>query len=200
MKNLRSILVVCVLLPSMVVGVLAQSRIMTSAVPSEDIDARVNSILSQLTLEEKVDLLGGVDGFFIRDVPRLKLPRFKMADGPIGVRNFGPATAMAAGIGLTATWNPALAEKVGTQIGRDARAKGVHYMLGPGVNISRAPMNGRNFEYFGEDPFLAGRVAVGYIKGLQSQGVSATIKHYLGNNSEFDRHNTESIIEERALR
>lgn len=200
MKNLRSILVVCVLLPSMVAGALAQSRIMTSAVPSEDIDARVNSILSQLTLEEKVDLLGGVDGFFIRDVPRLKLPRFKMADGPIGVRNFGPATAMAAGIGLTATWNPALAEKVGTQIGRDARAKGVHYMLGPGVNISRAPMNGRNFEYFGEDPFLAGRVAVGYIKGMQSQGVSATIKHYLGNNSEFDRHNTESIIEERALR
>jgi beta-glucosidase len=107
---------------------------------------------------------------------------------------------MAAGIGLTATWNPALAERVGTEIGRDARAKGVHFMLGPGVNISRAPMNGRNFEYFGEDPFLASKVAVGYIKGIQSQGVSATIKHYLGNNSEFDRHNTESAIDERALR
>jgi beta-glucosidase len=173
---------------------------MTSTVPADDVDARVNAILSQLTLEEKVVLLGGVDGFFIRDVPRLKLPRFKMADGPIGVRNFGPATAMAAGIGLTATWNPALAERVGTEIGRDARAKGVHYMLGPGVNISRAPMNGRNFEYFGEDPFLASKVAVGYIKGIQSQGVSATIKHFLGNNSEFDRHNTESVIDERALR
>src|SRR4030095_9483022 len=96
-----------------------------------EIDTRVNSILSQLTLEEKIDLLGGVDGFFIRDVPRLKLPRFKMADGPIGVRNFGPATAMAAGIGLTATWNPALAERVGTRIGRDARAKGVHTLVGP---------------------------------------------------------------------
>jgi len=153
-----------------------------------------------MTLEEKIDLLGGVDGFFIRAVPRLKLPRFKMADGPIGVRNFGPATAMAAGIGLTATWNPVLAERVGTEIGRDARAKGVHFMLGPGVNISRAPMNGRNFEYFGEDPFLASKVAVGYIKGIQSQGVSATIKHYLGNNSEFDRHNTESVIDERTLR
>ena len=199
MRRLRSIMVSCLLLPSLI-GTYAQTRVMTSTVSADDIDARVNSILSQLTLEEKVDLLGGVDGFFIRDVPRLKLPRFKMADGPIGVRNFGPATAMAAGIGLTATWNPALAERVGTEIGRDARAKGVHYMLGPGVNISRAPMNGRNFEYFGEDPFLAAKVAVGYIKGIQSQGVSATIKHYLGNNSEFDRHNTESVIDERALR
>jgi beta-glucosidase len=199
MKSLRFMMVFCVLLPSLI-GTYAQSRVMTSTVPADDVDARVNAILSQLTLEEKVVLLGGVDGFFIRDVPRLKLPRFKMADGPIGVRNFGPATAMAAGIGLTATWNPALAERVGTEIGRDARAKGVHYMLGPGVNISRAPMNGRNFEYFGEDPFLASKVAVGYIKGIQSQGVSATIKHFLGNNSEFDRHNTESVIDERALR
>jgi len=199
MKRLRPIMLCCVLLPSLI-GTYAQSRVMPSIVPTDDTDARVNSILSQMTLEEKLDLLGGVDGFFIRDVPRLKLPRFKMADGPIGVRNFGPATAMAAGIGLTATWNPVLAERVGTEIGRDARAKGVHFMLGPGVNISRAPMNGRNFEYFGEDPFLASKVAVGYIKGIQSQGVSATIKHYLGNNSEFDRHNTESVIDERALR
>src|SRR5437660_3175644 len=73
-------------------------------------------------------------------------------------------------------------------------------MLGPGVNIYRAPMNGRNFEYFGEDPFLASRIAVGYIEGMQSQGVSATIKHFLGNNSEFDRHNTDSVIDERTLR
>ena len=93
-----------------------------------------------------------------------------------------------------------LAERVGTEIGRDARAKGVHFLLGPGVNIYRAPMNGRNFEYFGEDPFLASRMAVGYIKGVQGQGVSATIKHFLGNNSEFDRHNSDSIIDERTLR
>src|SRR5207249_6702726 len=103
-------------------------------------------------------------------------------------------------IGLTATWNPELAQRVGKEIGRDARAKGVHFMLAPGVNINRAPMNGRNFEYFGEDPFLASRIAVGYINGVQSQGVSATIKHFLGNNSEFDRHNTDSIIDERTLR
>src|SRR6266850_1954217 len=179
---------------------LAQSPAPSLLRPSIAVDQRVESILSQMTLEEKIDLLGGVDGFFIRDVSRLKLPRFRMADGPIGVRNFGPATAMAGGIALAATWNPVLAERVGTELGRDARAKGVHFLLGPGVNIYRAPMNGRNFEYFGEDPFLASRVAVGYIKGVQSQGVSATIKHFLGNNSEFDRHNSDSIIDERALR
>jgi beta-glucosidase len=153
-----------------------------------------------MTLEEKIDMIGGVDGFFIRGIPRLALPPLKMADGPIGVRNFGPATAMAGGIALAATWNPSLAQRVGTELGRDARAKGVHFLLGPGVNIYRAPMNGRNFEYFGEDPFLASRIAVEYIKGIQNQGVSATIKHFMGNNSEFDRHNTDSIIDERAMR
>src|SRR5258706_9753075 len=164
------------------------------------VERRVDSLLGQMTLEEKIDLLGGVDGFFIRGIPRLSLPRLKMADGPMGVRNFGPATAMAGGIGLASTWNPPLAARVGTEIGRDARAKGVHFLLGPGVNIYRAPMNGRNFEYFGEDPFLASHIAVGYIKGVQSEGVSATVKHYMGNNSEFDRHNTDSIIDERTRR
>src|SRR4030095_9941851 len=167
---------------------------------SVEIERRVDSILNQMTLEEKLALLGGVDGFFIRDVPRLNLPRLKMADGPVGVRNFGPATAFAGGVTLTATWNPALAELVGTELGRDSRAKGVHFLLAPGVNINRAPMNGRNFEYFGEDPFLASRIAVNYIKGVQSQGVSATVKHFIANNSEFDRHNTNSIIDERTLR
>lgn len=171
-----------------------------TASPSNDVERRADSILSQMTLEEKIDMLGGVDGFFIRDLPRLKLPRLKMADGPIGVRNFGPATAMPGGIALAATWNPALAERVGKEIGRDARAKGAHFLLAPGVNIYRAPMNGRNFEYFGEDPFLASRIAVGYIKGVQSQGVSATVKHFMGNNSEFDRHNSDSVIDERTMR
>lgn len=168
--------------------------------PPADIENRVDSILGQMTLEEKIDLLGGVDDFYVRGVPRLNVPRLKMADGPLGVRNYGPATTMAGGIALAATWNPDLAERVGTEIGRDARAKGVHFLLGPGVNIYRAPMNGRNFEYFGEDPFLASRIAVGYIKGVQSQGVSATVKHFLGNNSEFDRHNTDSVIDERTMR
>ena len=183
-----------------VIPVVAQSPALPTTPDTAAVERRVESILSKMTVEEKIDLLGGTDGFFIRAIPRLGLPRLKMADGPMGVRNFGPATAMAAGIGLAATWNAALAERVGTEIGRDARAKGVHFLLGPGVNIYRAPMNGRNFEYFGEDPFLASRIAVGYIKGVQAQGVSATVKHYMGNNSEFDRHNSDAIIDERTMR
>src|SRR6266700_4014194 len=180
-------------------GALAQSPATPPLLSSVEVERRVESMLSQMTLEEKIDLLGGVDGFFIRDIPRLNWPRLKMADGPVGVRNFGPATAFAGGVTLAATWNQELAERVGTELGRDARAKGVHFLLAPGVNINRAPMNGRNFEYFGEDPFLASRIAVSYIKGVQSQGVSATIKHFMGNNSEFDRHNTDSIIDERTM-
>jgi beta-glucosidase len=186
------------------VAVIALSLLLTASngaqSPAPDIERRVESLLSRMTMEEKIDLIGGVNDFFIRGIERLGVPRMKMADGPAGVRNFGPATAMPAGIALAATWNPALVEQVGTEIGRDARAKGVHFLLGPGVNIYRAPMNGRNFEYFGEDPFLASRLAVGYIRGVQSQGVSATVKHLLGNNSEFDRHRTNSIIDERAVR
>jgi len=163
------------------------------------IESRVDSLLKQLTLEEKVDLIGGVDDFYIRAIPKIGLPRLKMADGPVGVRNYGPSTVFG-GIGLAATWDPSLAEQIGKVIGEDARARGVHFMLGPGVNIYRAPMNGRNFEYFGEDPFLASRTAVAYIKGMQGEGVSATIKHYMGNNSEFDRHNSDSIIDERTMR
>jgi len=163
-------------------------------------DPRVESFIQKMTLEEKLDYIGGYQDFYIRAIPRIGLPAFKMADGPIGVRNYGPATTMAGGISLAASWNPGLAEKVGIQIGRDARAKGVHYMLGPGVNIYRSPRNGRNFEYFGEDPFLGSRIAVGYIKGEQSQGISSTIKHYMGNSSEVDRHQTDSIIDERTMR
>src|SRR3989449_2142164 len=199
MQKLCSIIVLASLI-SPAVGALGQSPAAPSLRSSVEAERRVESIFSQMTLEEKIDLLGGVDGFFIRDIPRLNWPRLKMADGPVGVRNFGPATAFAGGVTLTATWNPALAELVGTELGRDSRAKGVHFLLAPRVNINRAPMNGRNFEYFGEDPFLAPRIAVGYIKGVQSQGVSATVKHFLGNNSEFDRHNTDSIIDERTLR
>jgi beta-glucosidase len=163
-------------------------------------EARVESILARMTLDEKIDYLGGVDTFYVRAVPRLGLPAFRMADGPFGVRNVGPSTAYAAGIALAASWDRDLANRVGAAIGRDARARGVHIMLAPGVNIYRAPMCGRNFEYFGEDPFLAARMAVSYIEGMQAQGVSATVKHFLGNNSEIDRHHTSSEIDERTLR
>jgi beta-glucosidase len=165
-----------------------------------DVEQRVEAILSKMTLEQKIDMLGGENDFYIRAYPDLGLPRLRMADGPIGVRHGGPATTMAGGISMAASWDPALAAAVGTQIARDARAKGVHFMLGPAFNIYRAPMNGRNFEYLGEDPYLASQIAVGYIEGMQSQGVSATAKHFIGNNSDYDRHNTDSIIDERTMR
>jgi len=171
-----------------------------SAAPADEVERRVESILGQMTLDEKVDLLGGVDFFYVRGIPRLGVPRLRMADGPMGVRNDGPATAFGGGIALAASWNPALAERIGVEFGRDARAKGVHFLLAPGVNIYRAPLTARNFEYFGEDPFLAARTAVGFIKGVQSQGVSATVKHFVANNAEYDRNHTNSIVDERTLR
>lgn len=164
------------------------------------VDKRARAILKQMTLDEKLDCLGGVDDFYIRGIPRLGLPPLKMADGPLGVRNLGPSTAYAAGIGLAAGWDEDLAHRVGAMIGKDARARGVHFLLGPGVNLHRSPLCGRNFEYFGEDPFLAARTAVAYIKGVQAQGVSATVKHFAGNNSELNRHHTSSDMDERTLR
>ncbi len=171
----------------------------TAPVSQADVEARAESLLKQLSLEAKVDLIGGQDDFYIRAIPHIHLPRLRMSDGPVGVRNYGPSTAVG-GVGLAASWDPEMAQRVGTVFGQDARARGVHFLLGPGVNIYRAPLNGRNFEYYGEDPFLSARTLVAYIRGLQSQGVSATVKHFMGNNSEFDRHNSDSIIDERTMR
>ena len=171
------------------------------ASPSAAHSPRVEAILARMTLEEKVAYIGGT-GFAIRAMPGLKLPSFEMSDGPYGVRsNAGfPSTTYAIGVGLAASWDRALAEKVGAGIGLDAKARGVHYMLGPGVNIYRSPRNGRNFEYFGEDPFLTSAIAVGYIDGMQKQGVSATVKHFMGNNSEYLRHDSDTVMDERTIR
>ena len=162
---------------------------------------KIDELVKGMTLEQKLDYIGGT-GFAIRAVSSESLPAFEMSDGPYGTRsNEGfRSTTYSAGIGLAASWDRELAARVGGAIGRDARARGVHYMLGPGVNIYRSPRNGRNFEYFGEDPFLASNIAVGYITGMQAQGVSSTIKHYMGNNSEDLRHDSDTVIDERAMR
>lgn len=167
---------------------------------SADDEKKINDTISKLTLEEKINLLSGSTMMDSTGIPRLGIPAFRMSDGPMGAHIPPPSTAYAAGIGLAASWDRELAKQIGTQIGRDARARGASYLLGPGVNIYRAPLNGRNFEYFGEDPFLAGETAVGYIDGVQSQGVSATIKHYAANNSEYFRFTSDSVVSERALR
>ena len=173
----------------------------SSSSPSATHSSRVEAILAKMTLEEKIDYIGGT-GFAVRAMPGLKLPSFEMSDGPYGVRsNAGfPSTTYAIGIGLAASWDRVLAERVGAGIGQDAKARGVHYMLGPGVNIYRSPRNGRNFEYFGEDPFLTSAIAVGYIDGMQKQGVSSTVKHFMGNNSEYLRHDSDTAMDERTIR
>src|SRR5208337_125952 len=132
--------------------------------------------------------------------PAIGLPRFKMSDGPVGVRTWGPTTAYTAGAALAASWDTDLARKIGEGLGRDARARSVNFLLGPGVNIARSPLAGRNFEYLSEDPFLNAALAVPYIEGVQSQGVIATVKHFALNNQEFNRHNASSDVDERTMR
>lgn len=171
----------------------------TRAQPSSKPDPRVDRLVSALTPGEALDLLGGT-GFGTQPIPRLGIPGFNMSDGPAGVRSPAPSIAYASGIALASSWDEALAERVGRELGRDARARGVQFLLGPGVNLYRLPLNGRNFEYFGEDPWLAARIAAGYVRGVQSERVSATIKHFVGNESEFARRTTNSVIDERALR
>lgn len=131
---------------------------------------RASALVARMTLEEKCDYIGGSkDGFYIRPVERLGIPLIRMADGPQGVRNNTRSTLFACGVAAAASWNEDVAYEMGVALGQDSRARGVHILLGPGVNICRSPLCGRNFEYMGEDPCLASATAVGYIKGVQSQ-------------------------------
>lgn len=164
-----------------------------------DIDQKVEAILQQMTVEEKLSYIGGVDWMYTRNIDRLGIHRMKMSDGPQGLGTNGKSTAYPATVMLAATWNENLAYQFGRSLGRDCRARGVNVILGPAVNIYRAPMCGRNFEYMGEDPYLTSRTAVGYIKGVQDQGVMATIKHFIANNSDYDRDNISNDIDERTL-
>ena len=190
--TLLLILVVCI--PAFAQG-------QAPAVTNADATKRADSYVDRMSPEQKIDYIGGT-GFAVRATPELGLPALEMSDGSFGVRSSErfPSPTYAMGIGLAASGDIDLAENVGAGIGKDARARGIHFMRGPGVNIYRAPVNGRNFEYFGEDPFLTSSIAVGYIKGMQSQGVSATVKHFVANNSEYLRHDSDSLVDERTLR
>lgn len=185
---------------AILVVLLVQFSPAQSTAAKAEVDRRVDSILSQMTTDEKIEIIGGINDLYTRLIPRLGIPSLKMSDGPMGVHDYGLTTAYAAGIALAASWDVDLAHRVGAAMGNDARARGVHFILGPGMNIYRAPMNGRNFEYFGEDPYLASRMAVNVIEGIQQQGVIATAKHFAGNNSEFARMTLSSDIDERTLR
>jgi beta-glucosidase len=168
-------------------------------------DERADALIKQMTLDEKISLLSGAsDGFSTHAIDRLGIGSFHMSDGPQGVRN-GPgnpaprACAFPCGAALAATFDPQLAAAYGKAIGLEDRARGSYYQLGPGVNICRVPVNGRNFEYFGEDPFLASVIAVNWVKNCSAQGAIPTIKHFAGNNQETDRNSVDSRIEERTL-
>jgi len=164
------------------------------------VDAKVESLLRQMTGDEKLGMLGGVDAFFIRGVERLGIPRLKLGDGPVGVRNWGQSTLYPATLLLAATWSEELATRFGDSLGRDSRARGMHVSLAPGLNIYRSPLNGRNYEYMGEDPFLASRLGVASVRAVQARGVAATVKHFAANNSETHRSYTSNEIDERTLR
>ncbi len=187
------------MLTFLVAGVLPVAA-QAPAPDSPEIEAQAHQLLSRLTLEQKIQLIGGVDSMFTYAEPNIGLPRLKMSDASVGVRTWGPTTAYAGGVALAATWDPAFARKLGEALGRDARARGVNFLLGPGVNIARSPVNGRNFEYLSEDPYLNSELVVPYIQGVQSQGVSATVKHYAMNNQEYNRHNVDVEIDERTMR
>jgi beta-glucosidase len=189
--------------PVLLACILALAFEAAAQAPAPDspaIEAKASALVAKLTLEQKIELLGGEDRMYTHPAPAIGLPRLKMSDGPMGVRTWGLTTAYPGGAALAATWDPALARIVGESLGKDARARGVHFLLGPGVNIARTPLAGRNFEYFSEDPFLNASLAVAYIEGVQSQGVIATVKHYALNNQEYNRHNVSSDADERTMR
>ncbi len=167
---------------------------------SPAIEANAHAMLAKLTLEQKIELLGGVDSMYTRAVPSIDLPRFKMSDASVGVRTWGPTTAYAGGVALAATWDPAFSRELGESLGKDARARSVNFLLGPGVNIARSAVAGRDFEYLSEDPYLNSVMVVPFIEGVQSEGVIATVKHYALNNQEFNRHNASSDVDERTMR
>lgn len=169
---------------------------------------KIKDLLSQLTLEEKASLCSGENNWSSKAIKRLGIPSIYMTDGPHGLRkeaddgfgNSKPATCFPTAACLAASWNPALLTKVGQAIGKECQSYGVQILLGPGANIKRSPLNGRNFEYFSEDPIVSGEMAAALISGIQSEGTGTSLKHYVANNQEFERMSINAEVDERALR
>jgi len=169
-------------------------------------DSTARELLGKMTLEEKISLLGGHNMLYTSGIERLGIPPLLMSDATAGVRmmdhireRIGKSTAFPCPVALAATWNPNLAYQYARSIGEECRAAGIHILLGPGVNIYRISQNGRNFEYFGEDPYLGARMVEQYVTGVQSTGVIATLKHFLCNNHEYHRRTTNVLVDDRTL-
>lgn len=180
--------------------------------PNAPIEERVEDALSRMTLEEKVGMTTAQSKFSSRGVPRLGIPEVWHTDGPHGIRpevlwdewdqagwTNDSCTAFPALINLAATWDKEMSLLYGRSIGEEARYRKKDILLGPGINICRTPLNGRNFEYMGEDPFLAGKMVVPYVQGVQENGVAACVKHYAVNNQEFQRTQSNSVVDDRTL-
>ena len=180
--------------------------------PNAPVEERVEDALARMTLEEKVGMTTAQSKFSSRGVPRLGIPEVWHTDGPHGIRpevlwdewdqagwTNDSCTAFPALINLAATWDKEMALLYGRSIGEEARYRKKDILLGPGINICRTPLNGRNFEYMGEDPYLAGKMVVPYVKGVQENGVAACVKHYAVNNQEFQRTQSNSVVDDRTL-
>jgi beta-glucosidase len=191
----------------------ATTKTFSGKAMNHEYDKEIDSIINQMTLEEKTGMLHGTSMFTTAGVERLGVPELKMADGPLGVReeisrsSWAPlgietdyATYYPAGAGLSATWNPELAYLFGNSVGQESRARNKDVLLSPAINIIRTPLGGRTYEYFTEDPFLNKKLAVPFIVGLQENDVAACVKHYAANNQETNRDFVDVQIDERALR
>ena len=175
-------------------------------------EEQIPELLEQLTLEEKCSLLSGSDFWHTQPVERLGIPALMVSDGPHGLRRQAenademgleesvPATCFPTAAALASTWDVALLEEIGRALAEEAKAQGVGVILGPGVNLKRSPLCGRNFEYFSEDPLLAGELAAALVAGIQSGGVGTSVKHFAANNQETDRMRINARIDERTLR
>lgn len=176
-----------------------------------DFRSRAEALVNQMTLEEKASLCSGGTMWTTKPIERLGIPSITLTDGPHGVRmadpnsemeglsNSLPATCFPTAPALAATWNVGLIREVGEALGRESQTHGVQILLGPGANLKRSPLGGRNFEYFSEDPFLSGSMAAAWIEGVQSQGVGTSLKHFAANNQEWERMTGDSVVGERAL-
>jgi beta-glucosidase len=182
--------------------------------PNLPVEQRVQDLLGRMTMEEKASMFSGAGWMETVPIERLGIPSIKMADGPMGIRSWlarsavtnaagakqtFTSTSFPAGIAIAATWDTGLTQRIGQTIGQEMKAIGRDMILGPTVNIQRTPLWGRNFEGYGEDPYLTGRLGVAYIKGVQSEGVIPSVKHFAANNQEFERHRIDEAIDERTL-
>ncbi|PFM63568.1 glycosyl hydrolase [Bacillus cereus] len=172
----------------------------------------IKKIISQMTLEEKASLCSGLDFWNTKGIERLGIPSIMVTDGPHGLRkqaegadhlgiyNSIPSTCFPSAVGLASTWNKELIKQVGVALGEECQAENVGVLLGPGANIKRSPLCGRNFEYFSEDPYLSSQMAANHVKGVQSQGIGTSLKHFAANNQEHRRMSVDAIVDERTLR